>query len=221
MTPEAVLFDYGGVFTESPFAAARRAFERLGIDPVQGHEWIFGSYEVDTAHPWHRLERGETSAQAARDEIMATAAAAGVELDPWVVLAELAGGETRAWMTDVLVAVHAAGVTTAIVTNNLVEFADHWKAGLPMDAVDVIVDSSAEGVRKPNPAIYRLALQRAGVKDPQSAVFVDDAPSNVAAARALGLIGLDVPHDIIGARACAVTLCGLLGLDPPPSLSDG
>lgn len=57
MTPEAVLFDYGGVFTESPFAAARRAFERLGIDPVQGHEWIFGSYEVDTAHPWHRLER--------------------------------------------------------------------------------------------------------------------------------------------------------------------
>ena len=51
MTPEAVLFDYGGVFTESPFAAARRAFERLGIDPVQGHEWIFGSYEVDTAHP--------------------------------------------------------------------------------------------------------------------------------------------------------------------------
>ena len=69
MTPEAVLFDYGGVFTESPFAAARRAFERLGIDPVQGHEWIFGSYEVDTAHPWHRLERGETSAQAARDEI--------------------------------------------------------------------------------------------------------------------------------------------------------
>ncbi|MEZ5380411.1 MAG: HAD-IA family hydrolase [Microthrixaceae bacterium] len=216
--PQAVLFDYGGVFTTSPFAAATRAFAKAGVEPTQGLSWIFGPYEADTDHPWHRLERGELSASAARDEIMATMADAGHDLDPWVVLAELAGGEHRAWMADVLVAIHRAGLGTAIVTNNIAEFASVWQAGLPMDSVDVLVDSSAVGVRKPNPAIYRLALERLGVDNPGAAVFIDDAASNVAAARALGLVGVDVDHDGARAPEAALVLCELTGIAPPASL---
>ena len=39
---------------------------------------------------------------------------------------------------------------------------------------DDVIDSSAVGVRKPNPAIFELALRRLGVSDPRSAVFLDD-----------------------------------------------
>ena len=48
---------------------------------------------------------------------------------------------------------------------------------------DTIVDSSHEGVRKPNPVIYFTALERLGVANPAHAVFLDDFEGNVVAAR--------------------------------------
>ena len=58
---EAVLFDFGGVFTESPFLAAHEAGEELGIDVDVAFDLCFGTYHDDGDHPWHRLERGETT----------------------------------------------------------------------------------------------------------------------------------------------------------------
>jgi putative hydrolase of the HAD superfamily len=57
------------------------------------------------------------------------------------------------------------------------------------------VDSSHEGVRKPNPAIFHRALERLGVADPGRAVFLDDFEGNVVAARALGMHGIVVEDD--------------------------
>lgn len=58
-----------------------------------------------------------------------------------------------------------------------------------LDLFDVVVCSGDEGVVKPDPAIFRLALTRLGVA-PHEAVFIDDSPGHVAAARALGLYGI-------------------------------
>src|SRR2546427_749784 len=55
---DAVLFDFGGVFTESPFLAAREAGAELGLEAELAMELCFGPYAEDTDHPWHRLERG-------------------------------------------------------------------------------------------------------------------------------------------------------------------
>ena len=48
----AVLFDFGGVFTDSPFVALDRLGEELGADPQVLMEVIFGPYHEDTEHPW-------------------------------------------------------------------------------------------------------------------------------------------------------------------------
>ena len=71
---EAVFFDFGGVFIDSPFAMVGTAAERLGVDEAHLVEVIFGPYDTDTDHPWHRVERGELAFEAARSEISAIAA---------------------------------------------------------------------------------------------------------------------------------------------------
>ena len=66
-----------------------------------------------------------------------------------------------------------------------------WRSLLAVDDLfDVVIDSSEVGVRKPNRAIFDLALQQLGMTDPASAVFLDDVESNVAAARAIGMYGI-------------------------------
>ena len=52
---------------------------------------------------------------------------------------------------------------------------------------DLVVDSCEEGVRKPDPAIFRTALDRLGVADPARAIFLDDFEGNLVAARTLGM----------------------------------
>ena len=56
---EAVLFDFGGVFIDSPFGATEDYAREHGIEPERLMVSVFGSYERDTEHPWHQLERGE------------------------------------------------------------------------------------------------------------------------------------------------------------------
>jgi putative hydrolase of the HAD superfamily len=74
---------------------------------------------------------------------------------------------------------------------------------LDVDALfDVVIDSSAVGMRKPDPAIYRLALQELGGVVPERAVFLDDHEGNIAGARAVGL------HAV------------LVGPDPRPALDE-
>ena len=68
------------------------------------------------------------------------------------------------------------------------------------DLFEVIVDSSAVGIRKPDPAIYRMALDQLGVA-PERSVFLDDAPGNIEAARALGMHAILVEDDHAGAFA--------------------
>ena len=93
-------------------------------------------------------------------------------------------------------AVRARGVRTGIITNNIREYGDAWRAQLPIEELfDTIVDSSHEGVRKPNPVIYQTALERLGVSHPSHAVFLDDYEGNVVAARNIGMHGIVVRED--------------------------
>jgi epoxide hydrolase-like predicted phosphatase len=83
------------------------------------------------------------------------------------------------------------GLALALLTNNVKEFGDAWRATFPVDELfDVVVDSSAVGMRKPDERIYRLTCDRLGV-EPTAAVFIDDNRDNVAAAHA---VGMEVVH---------------------------
>jgi putative hydrolase of the HAD superfamily len=79
------------------------------------------------------------------------------------------------------------GLRLALLTNNVREWEPRWRAMVPIDELfEVVVDSAFVGMRKPDPRIYELTLERLGL--PASAcTFVDDLEHNVEAARALGM----------------------------------
>jgi putative hydrolase of the HAD superfamily len=197
---DAVLFDFGGVFTLSPFGALADASAEWGADPTVIHDVLFGPYDRDTDHPWHRLERGELSLVDARAAIQQLAAAAGLELDPFDALSRLGRDDgQRPQIVERARTVKATGVRTACVTNNVAEFGNGWRAMIPVaDLFDVIVDSSQSGVRKPDPAIFALALDALEVRADR-AVFLDDFPGNIAAAEAVGLRAILVGPDRLAA----------------------
>lgn len=201
MTIEAILFDFGGVFTVSPFDAVRLAAEKLGIEGEVALALCFGPYDEDTDHAWHRLERGEVALDEARAELVALAEDAGHDMDPFELLRSM-GAEDHQREEVVARArrLRAAGYRTAVVTNNIREFGDGWRKMVPVDELfDVIVDSSAVGMRKPDPRIFHLTLETLGGMPPDAAVLVDDALGNITAARAAGLHGVHVGPDRIAA----------------------
>jgi epoxide hydrolase-like predicted phosphatase len=204
-TIEAVLWDFGGVFTPSPFATVEAAADELGISTERAVAYVFGPYDRDTDHPWHRLERGELTMDEAREAIMADAAVDGVALDPWDLLIRMARSEGPLTNPAVLAAAHRVrdrGLRTGLVTNNIAEFRDGWRSLVPVDELfEIVVDSSEEGVRKPDARIFALALERLDDVDPARCVFLDDYEGNVIAARACGLHGIRVDPDPTSALA--------------------
>jgi epoxide hydrolase-like predicted phosphatase len=190
VTIEAVLFDFNGVLTTSPFAHMAALGADAGVEGQVVLDLMLGPYDEDTDHAWHRFERGEISAAEYGADLFTRAAEANVQLD----FGSLADMMSRLEIHDVVVerirSLRDAGYKTGLVTNNVKEASSQWREMVPVDELfDVVIDSSAVGMRKPNPAIFLHALELLGV-EPSRAVFLDDAPGNVAGARAAGLRGI-------------------------------
>nr|MTA42651.1 hypothetical protein [Actinomycetota bacterium] len=115
MTIEAVVFDFGGVFTSSPFSGLHKWHTERGLDPELGLRAVFGPYDQDTDHPWHQLERGEIALEAAAEQIKAVGAEMGIDVDLKEMFGAL-GGESGA-RSDVVekgLALRASGYRTAL-----------------------------------------------------------------------------------------------------------
>jgi putative hydrolase of the HAD superfamily len=195
---DAVLFDFGGVFTASPFSTIEAAGAELGVPVDQFAQVMFGPYSEDTDHPWHRLERGEITLDDAAEKIRVLGKDQGIDFDPLKVLFSIGGGNgEQNPLVDRVRQLKKDGYQTAIITNNIAEFKDLWRALIPVDELfDLVVDSSTEGLRKPDPEMFRLALSRLGNVPPERSVFLDDYDSNVNAAVSLGIHGILVGEDI-------------------------
>ena len=89
------------------------------------------------------------------------------------------------------------GLRLGLLTNNVKEFGEHWRATFPIEMCDEIVDSSHVGMRKPERAIYELTCTRMGIA-PDEAVFVDDNADNIAAARAFGMEAVHFGERAVG-----------------------
>ena len=188
---DAVLFDFGGVLVSSPFDLLGSAGEGTGVAREVVLELMMGDYAVDGDHPWHRLERGEIGIGEYAAELQTRCDAAGVTLDFSSIGSAGKRLEVQDEMVDAARRLKNDGYKTAIVTNNVREFGGQWRAMLALDELfDAVVDSCEVGVRKPNPAIFRIALDALGGVEPERAVFLDDAPGNVDGARAAGLTGI-------------------------------
>ena len=178
---EAVLFDFSGVLTTSPWPAISAS--------AQGDlDFLVGPYHDDTDHPWHRLERGEITITEWMTAIQASADESGRTVDFTPLQSLLSSLTVHDDVVAHIAAVRADGYRTALVTNNVREGAEAWRAMVPVDDLfEVVVDSSAVGMRKPDPAIFAHTLELLGGIAPERAVFLDDVEGNLAGARLAGL----------------------------------
>lgn len=200
---DAVVFDFGGVITVfSPFTALGELGAEAGVDPDRVLQLLMGPYHEDTDHPFHRMERGELSALDWFQQTVPVMAEVGIELDIMKMTSLFRSLGVHDVVVDRVRALRAEGYKTAILTNNVREASSDWRAMLDVDVLfDTIVDSSAVGMRKPNPAIYLHTLDELGGVPAERAVFLDDSPSNVAGAEAVGMHAVLVEADPIPALA--------------------
>ena len=190
MTIEAVLWDFGGVLTESPFDAFAR-YERANGLPKGAVRRINSSNPDGNA--WALFERSEIDRDGFCRRFEAEAAALGYRLDAGEIL-DLIQGPVRPGMVAALRVV-AARYRTACLTNNMrAPGEDSPRAREIAEAMalfDTVVESREAGMRKPEPAFYRLACERLGVA-PQACVFLDDLGINLKPARAMGMVTIKV-----------------------------
>jgi putative hydrolase of the HAD superfamily len=196
---KAVLWDFGGVFTESPFKAFA-AFERSRGLPDNFLRRV-NSLNPD-ANAWARFERGEITLTEFGDVFEAESKAVGHPVRGEAVVA-LLYGDVRPQMVEALRRCKPHFIN-ACLTNNVRTGSGH---GLPttetkareiaqiMDLFDLVIESSLVGARKPEPKFYQLALERLGI-EPQQAVYLDDLGINLKPARALGMATIRVESPV-------------------------
>jgi putative hydrolase of the HAD superfamily len=206
----AVVFDLGGVITDSPMAAFAAYEAEAGLP--EGLIVRLNSTDPDT-NAWARFERNELDAAGFTDAFEAEALAAGHRLDARRVLAALAG-EVRPQMVEAVRRLRAAGLPLALVSNNVAPMERTGRLGELLELFDAVVESSVEGVRKPEPEIYHRALARLSAavgRDlaPSDCAYLDDLGINLKPARAMGMHTIKVTDPDVALDE----LSALVGLD--------
>lgn len=182
---DAVIFDFGGVITSSPFEAFARFEHERGLPP----DFL---RRVNAANPehnaWARFERSMIDLATFDAEFAAESEAFGHPVRGREVIA-LLGGIVRPRMVEAVRRLRSR-VKTGLITNNVradeVEgFATPEQRRI-MALFDHVIESAKAGVRKPDPRIYTMMTDSLGVA-PAHAVFLDDLGVNLKPARSLGM----------------------------------
>jgi putative hydrolase of the HAD superfamily len=204
---QAVLFDFGGVISSSPFEAFAHLEAERGL-PADFIRTVNATNRDTNA--WARLERGEVDVETFGALWSAEARALGHELDGRLVLERL-GGEIRPQMVDAI-RTCATAYKTALLTNNFTRAEAVLSAEVTAiyALFDAVLESRLLGVRKPDPRFYELACEALEVR-PDECVFLDDLGINLKPARALGMHTIKVSEP----GPALAELAGLLGITLP------
>ncbi len=217
MAYAAVIFDFGGVITSSPF----EAFNRLEAERGLPQDFVRRVNASDPdSNAWARFERAEVSA-AEFDALFAEEARAqGFALSGRDVLSVLAGA-VRPAMVRALDQLKHAGLRIACITNNVPTGGTGGLVGAGLarstDRSDEleqvfarfehVIESSKAGVRKPDPRIYQMMCEKLGL-EAAACVYLDDLGVNCKPAAQLGMAAIKVTGE---AQALA-DLSALVGL---------
>jgi putative hydrolase of the HAD superfamily len=189
---EAVIWDFGGVLTSSPFEAFARFEAEHGL-PADIIRRTNAANHLENA--WARFERAEVDIETF-DELFATESLAlGAEVRGRDVLPLLAG-DLRPEMVEALKRIRAR-LKTGCITNNLPANAIGSAGGRTLYITEVmalfdhVIESAKIGLRKPDPRIYRMMVEALGV-DAKRCVYLDDLGVNLKPARDMGMTTIKV-----------------------------
>ena len=192
---EAVIWDFGGVFTSSPFEAFNRLEAELGA-PKDHIRRVNATNHHDNA--WALFERNEIDIAGFDELFLAESTALGFPIRGRDVLPKLSG-ELRPRMVAALEACKAH-FKVGCITNNVVSMHSPGQdeiqraagaMGQVMPLFDAIIESSKAGVRKPDPKIYLMMCDLLAVK-PEACVYLDDLGINCKPAAGLGMAAIKV-----------------------------
>lgn len=192
MTIRAVIFDFGGVITSSPFEAFAAYEAGRGL-PAGFIRRVNATNPDDNA--WARLERNEIDADAFDQQFRAEALALGHDVPGRAVLPLLAG-TVRERMVRALMACKAH-VKVGCITNNVQTGSDiGWGPSVAniLALFDHVIESSLVGLRKPDPRIYLMMCEALAVA-PQHCVYLDDLGVNCKPAAQLGMTAIKVVNE--------------------------
>lgn len=192
MALEALLFDYSGVLT----TGLHLPTENVPYDPDALFLEMANSLMSVEPDPWHELERGEISLASyiAHLEVKVPGAGALLAADsPNNVLGALELLDDR---LAIVAELKERGLRVGLVTNNVAEWRPLWRPRLPDGLFEFLIDSAEVGCRKPEPAIYYLAMQKLGLSDPATVAFIDDFDWNVTGATNVGMVGVHCTPDL-------------------------
>ena len=187
---QAVIWDFGGVFTSSPFEAFNRYEAERGLpkDFIRSVNAVNG----DT-NAWAQFERNDIDAAAFNELFRKEALGRGHDVPGADVLGLLAGA-IRAPIIEALKACKGR-VKVGCITNNvksgkgagMTNDAEKAKAVAGIMALfDHVIESSKVGLRKPDPRIYALMCEALDV-EPKNCIYIDDLGINLKPARAMGM----------------------------------
>lgn len=189
-TIQAVIWDFGGVITTSPFEAFNRyeAEQGLPADFIRS----VNARNSDT-NAWALLERSEVTADEFDGLFAQEARALGHDVPGKAVLSLLSG----ALRPRVVEALHTckARAKLGCITNNAPVGKGAGMSGDEGKAAEVarvlalfdhVIESSKVGIRKPDPRIYALMCEALEV-EPSACVYLDDLGINLKPARAMGM----------------------------------
>ena len=187
---DAILWDFGGVFTTSPFENFNLLEERCGAP----RDFIRTLNSVNpTTNAWAQFESNQVSLEEFDELFAKESKLAGHEIRGKEVISMLSG-DLRPKMVELL-KLCKEQYKVACITNNVKAgrgpgmSSDDDKASKVSEVMalfDDVIESSVEGIRKPNPEIYKLACQRISV-EPEKCLFIDDLGINLKPARELGM----------------------------------
>ncbi len=187
---EAVISDFGGVLTTPLLASFAAVQDHTGIPMESLGKAMSRIAEREGEHPLYELERGHV-----RESDFLETLGAELEADlghrpelhrfSEIYFQALHPNEA---MIDLMRTARDSGRRMALLTNNVREWEPRWRKMLPVDEIfETVVDSAFVGMRKPEPGIYELTLERIGNPDPSTCLFIDDMDVNCEAASKLGL----------------------------------
>lgn len=200
MTIEAVIFDFGGVLTSSPFEAFSRFETERGL-PVDIIRRTNAANHLENA--WAKFERAEVDIETFDRLFAVESLALGAEVRGRDVL-PLLQGDLRSEMVEALKRIKAQ-FKTGCITNNLPANAIGSMTGRSLYVAEVmvlfdhVIESAKIGLRKPDPRIYQLMVETLKI-DPKNCVYLDDLGVNLKPAREMGMTTIKVTS---GAQAIA------------------